>query len=41
MQDVIDTAKKLRIPENVDFNGSNQNGVGKYQVRPDYSASCV
>ncbi|KAF9313413.1 hypothetical protein BG003_005218, partial [Podila horticola] len=32
MQDVIDTAKKLRIPENVDFNGSNQNGVGKYQV---------
>ncbi|RUS33448.1 hypothetical protein BC938DRAFT_471618 [Jimgerdemannia flammicorona] len=32
MQDVIDTAKKLNIPENIDFNGSTQNGVGKYQV---------
>ncbi|KAF9333391.1 hypothetical protein BG006_003696 [Podila minutissima] len=32
MQDVIDTAKKLQIPENVDFNGRTQNGVGKYQV---------
>ncbi|KAF8928897.1 hypothetical protein BGZ58_009308 [Dissophora ornata] len=32
MQDVIDTAKMLNIPENFDFNGSTQNGVGKYQV---------